>query len=285
MKKFRDFVYGWLEHEESFISWMVILNVTALWVTYGFFLKNFQAFVREFMFLANGLTISFLVVSIVDLVLYVFLRKFRAIHKIAKSIFIIFSLITFCADVFTRYYFNIPLNRIMFEFITMTNARESREFLQTYLANLDFWIFAAVIIAAVVLLRVTWTKIFNRRPNLRFAVSVLCLVVGSVALGRQFYVYGKGLGVSHTLNSTGLFRLSSMAYFRLINIRNDEKEFLDVTKEAVLTKNESSIPYIVYILGESTTRNHLSLYGYKLVTNPLLSRRKDSRGGGGGKRF
>ena len=35
-----------------------------------------------------------------------------------------------------------------------------------------------------------------------------------------------------------------------------------------LLKNNSTIPYVVYILGESTTRNHMGIYGYHLQTTP-----------------
>lgn len=44
--------------------------------------------------------------------------------------------------------------------------------------------------------------------------------------------------------------------------------------EKILTDN-SSVPYVVFILGEATTRNHMSLYGYKLPTTPLLDLRNE----------
>ena len=42
--------------------------------------------------------------------------------------------------------------------------------------------------------------------------------------------------------------------------------------EKILSDN-SSVPYVIFILGEATTRNHMSLYGYKLPTTPLLDLR------------
>ena len=49
-------------------------------------------------------------------------------------------------------------------------------------------------------------------------------------------------------------------------------------RDLLITKNESSIPYVVFVLGESTSRNHMSLYGYRLPTSPLLSKRAKDDG-------
>ena len=57
--------------------------------------------------------------------------------------------------------------------------------------------------------------------------------------------------------------------------RLDLQQAMNANTPIVITKNESSIPYFVYIVGESTSRNHMSLYGYDLETSPLLSKRKD----------
>ena len=40
-----------------------------------------------------------------------------------------------------------------------------------------------------------------------------------------------------------------------------------------LNQNDSTIPYVIFILGESTSRTHMGLYGYKKDTNPLLTAR------------
>lgn len=161
----------------------------------------------------------------------------------------------------------------------MTNMRESTEFLSMYLTNIKFWIFSFAIIASIVLIRVLFLKIFSNRKSLRFAAMKFCICLGIFALGRQFYLYRSAVGL-RVPNTVGVLRLANLYKTNRINMQNYEKMINDVPKQVTLTKNESSIPYIVYILGESTTRNHMRLYGYKLATNPLLSRREDSRGGG-----
>ena len=50
----------------------------------------------------------------------------------------------------------------------------------------------------------------------------------------------------------------------------------NLSGEVSLLKNESKIPYVVLILGESTQRNLLHLYGYSLLNTPHLDKLADS---------
>ncbi len=50
-----------------------------------------------------------------------------------------------------------------------------------------------------------------------------------------------------------------------------------IAEGEVKTGMVDSIPQtIIVVIGESLTRNHMSLYGYPRNTNPLLSERKDN---------
>lgn len=44
--------------------------------------------------------------------------------------------------------------------------------------------------------------------------------------------------------------------------------------EKILT-DDSTIPFVIFVLGESTDRNHMQLYGYRLPTTPLLNVRHE----------
>ena len=45
-----------------------------------------------------------------------------------------------------------------------------------------------------------------------------------------------------------------------------------MNSNVTITKNDSNIEDIVFIIGESTTRNHMGLYNYSKNTNPLLKK-------------
>lgn len=51
---------------------------------------------------------------------------------------------------------------------------------------------------------------------------------------------------------------------------------IDSQNEKILVNN-SKTPYVIFILGEATTRNHMQLYGYNLENTPKLVER-NSRG-------
>ena len=69
------------------------------------------------------------------------------------------------------------------------------------------------------------------------------------------------LPAARIVSATSLAVENAIAYHRLADA---------VDANIELTENESTIKNIVFILGESTNRNHMHLYGYYLPTTPLL---------------
>ncbi len=281
MRKIRDFIYDWLDREESFIFWMVVMFGVISWISWGFyrfFQGNSWGFWHEFLIISCDVAISFFTVLVIDVILYLTLRKFKVLHKITKSLFLAVNAVLFVTDIFTIYYFKTSFNVNMFEFLTRTNVREASEFLQVYLINSSIWKFAAIIIIPMIIFRVLWVKILNSRPRLRLAVFAFCFMLSILASGRQFYLINN-IRSMRFVNSVGVSKLVSLIYNNQRNKNGYEKSLAYTRKAITLTKNKSKIPYVVFILGESTTRNHMSLYGYNLPTNPLLSLRS-LRGGG-----
>ena len=79
-------------------------------------------------------------------------------------------------------------------------------------------------------------------------------------------------------NYLSIYRMASM----IQTVRAERLEYRAILdgkpKEITLTRNDSSIPYTVFILGEATARFHMSLYGYHLPTTPRLDRRRQEGG-------
>lgn len=78
----------------------------------------------------------------------------------------------------------------------------------------------------------------------------------------------------------------ALSLFRLaVNVSQAQEEigstaYVDYTlasQPVALTAASPDIPYVVFLLGESTSRHHMSLYGYGLPTTPRLEAR-DARG-------
>ena len=64
-----------------------------------------------------------------------------------------------------------------------------------------------------------------------------------------------------------------MAYVEQRRFDRDMQKLAGHTVE--ITRNDSTIPTVVFILGESTTRNHMGIYGYAVPTTPHLQQRKN----------
>ncbi|MBQ3448734.1 MAG: phosphoethanolamine transferase [Synergistaceae bacterium] len=264
-----QFLSQWLESESLFIFWMIILNLTDSNVNYSLFLKDILSARAELMVLLCDTAIVSFTVIITDFVIYALFRKVKFVLTAFKAFLITLSAITFIADIFTLYSYNLPLNDIMFEIIALTNFRESFEFIQTYVMKPEIFLFFAAVVLIIYFIHRIFILI--RKSKSLCAFMILCLLcTGIFAYLRELNRAG---GIFRIINSMSLYRLSFLTvkyYNGLIAV----KKMTEEAPEVILTSDKSTIPYVVFILGESTTRNHMSLYSYELNTNPNLSGRK-----------
>ena len=65
-------------------------------------------------------------------------------------------------------------------------------------------------------------------------------------------------------------RVGRAATTSVENIRAFEKLKEEVLSDVEIAENHSDTPYVVFILGESTTRDRMNLYGYPLENTPNL---------------
>ena len=247
---------------------MVVLNFTFSGVSYQFFTKGLNSIFIESLILLRDVSITFLSVTLLDIFIYCLFNKIHFLHKILKLLLAAVSACMFAADIFSIYYFNMPINIIMLNTAMMTNLREGSEFLQTYLFNAGLWIFILIIALSLFVLRIIFMFIF-RRKKLLLLLILLGVCLGCIALKRDYIVAPTE---SRFTNSVSISRIR----FMLSNIYKTKQEYQKMIDEAPdninLTRNDSGIPYVVFILGESTTRNHMQIYGYDLPTTPELKR-------------
>lgn len=104
----------------------------------------------------------------------------------------------------------------------------------------------------------------------------MCVVLILVFAGGVISVIRDAMNsfIHRSINSIGILRLSAMVRGSMNNEAKYQQEITSEHEPVTLTKNQSTIPYVIFILGESTNRNHMSLYGYSLDTNPKLEKRK-----------
>ena len=94
------------------------------------------------------------------------------------------------------------------------------------------------------------------------AVMILSFVVAvPTAVCYSNFVSEEMLPIQRLTNATITAVNNMRAYHRLAN---------KITNDVKITENNSEIKNIVFILGESTNRNHMHLYGYYLPNTPYL---------------
>lgn len=267
--RFVSSVLEWITHESAFIFLITFLNITVAGVTYKSFLFGSHQFIIESMILTRDLSLSFLMITAADILLYLVFSRNKAILKSAKFIFLAVNIFTFLADLFTMYYFKYPLNYMMLEIIRATNFREAGEFMQAYVFDARLILLE---IGAIVLLLTVWSfLLLIRKKKIMLAfVFTAGIFAGIYSLWHEV-IYLKNAH-NRPVKSVGLFRLAFMAH----KLHSDTQDFiktLDEQKDILITNRGRNIPYVVFILGESTTRNHMSLYGYELPTTPNLESR------------
>lgn len=250
---------NFLHAEKKFIIMLSLLNVQTVfsWIFQKpITLENFRHDLSGLMYvIAFSVTIA--------AIFFILGKKFPLITKFLKNLTLIFCAIIFLADLFTLTYYGVPVNRTLLEIILATNFNEASEFFSVYVLEAKFLKILAVI--AIIFL-VLW-KIKFPRINEKI-LAVLLIVFVTCTFARALKVPESVLGKANSI-----VRVSLILPYVYKSIQDYQGLLASVSGEIKLTRNESDLPLIIFILGESTTRNHLQLYGYNLPTTPLLAER------------
>ena len=186
------------------------------------------------------------------------------INRIFKAVFLIISIVMFFIDIFSLYFYECRLDKGMLNVILGTKYAEANEFFVNYITQPGFLMCLAIVLLCIVCAGWVYSQLSKTKI---FAVVILVVAVISAAVGihKKFIVR----------DYLSPFRIISMSWGVYRENAELEEMLKSSKKEIKLTRNESSIPNFVFILGESTSRHHMSLYGYDLPTNPKLTARKD----------
>lgn len=181
----------------------------------------------------------------------------------------------------------------MFQVFLSTNMHEASEFLQTYMSkNIVLALAFFILCSMAFFLKIPKTidyLINNSKLNkfkqgifinakAAFYLFSMCLMVFSFLFGR--YWYGdKPPKKEFFIEKNLLFRWEQILYYGIKDQRDFLNQYYNLSKQLqklkkenlnYITKNNSVIPKVVLIIGESTQRNYMSLYGYPLQTTPRL---------------
>lgn len=183
-----------------------------------------------------------------------------------KALLLVACFIPFFIESFAMYNYKALIGVGIINSMLETNLKEAGEFISMYVGPQECALL--LLLAAAVALLVKY-RVLSRIPfhgHYRSRLLAGALVVAVFYTVRMTTVYtafffDDVLPLQRVYASTAVAVENMQAYHRLSS---------QLTTDVQLTKNDSKIKNIVFILGESTNRNHMHLYGYYLPNTPNL---------------
>ena len=147
-----------------------------------------------------------------------------------------------------------------------TNMKEAGEFVTMYM-GMQEWIWVVLLLSGGIwlFLNKPWRRMYFDQVGKRVLTS--CLLVVSITY--TVILFSLHIEVLwDTMFPMQRLVLSSSTAIDNIRAYRELSSHLDADVE--LTRNDGKIKNVVFILGESTNRNHMHLYGYYLPNTPNL---------------
>lgn len=181
-----------------------------------------------------------------------------------------------CVDVFLLWSFHSWLNNTFFTIFLSTNPLEAREFLSVYGTRLSLWATLGMFVglSGVFVYSSLHSKCCNLSLLLCRVVSLVVMVACSALLA--FKLMPNPSPLSYMADKNMLVRYIDVVTQTLaqnnayINEYKHISHIIESGTSANIIENFSTLPNVVLILGESTQRNYMSLYGYKIDSTPAL---------------
>lgn len=197
----------------------------------------------------------------------------------AAAVLLGLSLVLCGVDGFTLAHYHSVLDAGLLEIVFATNPAEAWEYVTSQSGGIAV---AAGALVSVVGFVVAGGRFLRRRKDAagslgRRGAAVLCVLLLAFLASLVHAAMDEDDRVENAARSNSILRLA-------LNIRQAHEEigsaeFVAWTLanyEVGETEGTDDIPYVVFILGESTSRHHMQLYGYGLPTTPKLAARAEA---------
>lgn len=207
--------------------------------------------------------------------------------KLVKALVYVLIYFLFTTELVLEWIFGMSISPDVITLLVETNARESKEFLESLLYKPRLWEipFCVISIAFInILLERNRQQVQDWFKFPKVIMMLKSLAVILLAGGCIFSYYYINLFSCNEMNEVDEWRshkrnpddLLTKVVVSFYDISIAEREMLRVIRmaEEVQTTRQTEVDdtlNIVVIIGESFIRDHSSLYGYPLQTNPFLS--------------
>lgn len=233
-------------------------------IPYLFNISSFGRGVHHFLYMCFAIVCLTLIISLIP---------YKRVMRITKSIIELFSvLLLFLFLHFLYYYHSLPDSAI-FEILLATNRNEAMEYLQANVLNSRLYGSICAVIFVLSAYSLLILKLQYKRSAILFASAWLTFASFFTVVNLVKDIIKQKTTTRDRLLHQCCSVVSTVFLTR--DAINDMQQLKQMRQKGntrpKLLKNNSTIPYVVFILGESTTRNHMWIYGYHLQTTPYLS--------------
>lgn len=193
------------------------------------------------------------------------------VKNLLKFLCISILSILFLVESFIIYYYKTSIGAGIINVILETNQREAIEFLNTYI-NLSM----VLLVVAFIGIFLSFTYFFGGYIKKIGIVKLqkgllVMLIVGAICTIRGVYIY------NDYDEEFLLPRIYASTKVAMKNINEYKNLYSKLNDQPVITENKAQIKNIVFIVGESTNRNHMSIYDYYNNTTPNLKRMQEQQ--------
>lgn len=262
-----DYLIRVLSENKRLFCFLLVLNVT-------YFVNLYMAI--DFRDVSAGDIKTFVAFAVYLLFeIFVTLAILRLLPKIFTWLVVALTVIFFCVDAFTLTMYHSVFDKGMFQVLLDTNFQETAEYIGDYSSLLSTKILYAVPFIIFLTLSIkAGVAIVDLllRCNVRFlrAVSIFSVIILTI-----IFVFA-GQKIFLVKNPLSIIRVSCLIPRAFKEISEYQKVYKNLDSVKIeITRNESDLPWVIFILGESTNRNHMGIYGYDKQTTPHLQRRLD----------
>lgn len=203
------------------------------------------------------------------LTLIVHLIRSYLIRKVIQYLVLFINGTIFIIESFNLVYSKNLLNAGSMNVLMDTNFKEALDFMRISMGK--ELILIILLILSVKLIAYS-NKVLQIQKLAAAKILLVIFFVGFILLVREECVPHQGFAMKEL---TPIQRVYSSMKMASEEKAEYNKFYQKINKKIVLTENRAEISNVVLIIGESTNRDHMGIYGCKLDTTPNLQKLKD----------
>ncbi|WP_290879376.1 sulfatase-like hydrolase/transferase [Helicobacter sp.] len=218
----------------------------------------------------------------------IFLILPRFAHYIL-SLLVVASAILFIVEGFLLYSYHSLITPYVIDAIAQTNLQEMKEFFISFLNIKIFLVAFGFLLVSLVYFKffpIPQTALSHKLIKIFFAFYALLGLIFIADITNRYFKHKPEPFAKLNENSLTRFLYSLSQYYGSASFYTSYKQLvsnyqlLRESYQGSISKSPNSPQHIVLVIGESTSRNFLNVYGYELPNTPFLSALANNWGGG-----